>query len=146
VAALICAVLAALGFATAGYHDTGVGTGTSGSGHFGNCSRTNQQTCVVDGDTIQYRGLKIRLADIDTPEVSQPQCASEAALGRQATQRLVQLMNVGPFELVHKRGPDEDRYGRKLRVIERDGRSVGDTLIAEGLARRWDGARRSWCG
>ena len=72
--------------------------------------------------------------------------ASEAALGRQATQRLVQLMNDGPFELVHRSGRDEDRYGRKLRVVERRGRSVGDTLIAEGLARRWDGARRSWCG
>jgi endonuclease YncB( thermonuclease family) len=43
-------------------------------------------------------------------------------------------------------GRDEDRYGRKLRVVQRDGRSIADTLIAEGLARRWDGARRSWCG
>jgi micrococcal nuclease len=41
---------------------------------------------------------------------------------------------------------DEDRYGRKLRTIERDGRSLGDVLVAEGLARPWDGARRSWCG
>jgi endonuclease YncB( thermonuclease family) len=37
-------------------------------------------------------------------------------------------------------------YGRKLRVISRNGRSVADALVAEGLARRWDGARRSWCG
>ena len=74
-----------------------------------------------------------------------PKCVSEAALGRQATLRLLELMNAGPFELVGG-GRDTDRYGRKLRVIERGGRSVGDTLIAEGLARRWDGARRSWCG
>jgi micrococcal nuclease len=145
-AALIGAALAAVGVATAGYHDTSTGVGTSGSGAFGHCSRTNRQTCVVDGDTLHYRGQKIRLADIDTPEVSEPKCSSEAALGQQATQRLVQLMNDGRFELVHRSGPDEDRYGRKLRVIERHGRSLGDTLIAEGLARRWDGARRSWCG
>ena len=145
--ALICALLAVFGVATAGHlNPSGTGVSTSGSGEFRNCSRTNQQTCVVDGDTIHFRGLKIRLADIDTPEVSEPKCASEAALGKQATQRLVQLMNHGPFELVHRSGPDEDRYGRKLRVVERHGRSVGDTLIAEGLARRWDGARRTWCG
>jgi endonuclease YncB( thermonuclease family) len=53
-------------------------------------------------------------------------------------------MNAGPFEIV-RYSRDEDQYGRKLRIIKRDGRSVGDTLIAEGLARRWDGARRSWC-
>jgi endonuclease YncB( thermonuclease family) len=41
---------------------------------------------------------------------------------------------------------DADRYGRKLRVVTRNGRSLGDILVAEGLARRWDGRRRSWCG
>jgi endonuclease YncB( thermonuclease family) len=55
-------------------------------------------------------------------------------------------MSAGPFEVVHSGGRDEDIYGRKLRVIERGGRSLADTLVAEGLARRWDGARRSWCG
>jgi micrococcal nuclease len=115
-------------------------------GEFTLCKRSTQQTCVVDGDTIRYGGLKIRLADIDAPEVSEPKCPSEAALGKQATERLLEVINEGPFEIVHRTGPDEDRYGRKLRVIERDGKSVGDTLISEGLARRWDGARRSWCG
>jgi micrococcal nuclease len=117
----------------------------SGNGTFALCVRASQQNCVIDGDTIRYGGTKIRLEDIDAPEVSSPKCASEAALARQATRRLAELLNAGPFELV-SRGSDEDRYGRKLRVIARDGRSVGDTLIAEGLARRWDGARRSWCG
>jgi micrococcal nuclease len=54
-------------------------------------------------------------------------------------------MNAGPFRLVAG-GRDEDRYGRKLRTIARGGRSLGDMLVAEGLARRWDGGRRSWCG
>jgi len=56
----------------------------------------------------------------------------------------LELINAGPFELV-RYDRDEDQYGRKLRIIKRDGRSIGDTLIVEGLARRWDGARRSWC-
>jgi micrococcal nuclease len=114
------------------------------NGTFALCVQASQQNCVIDGDTIRYGGTKIRLEDIDAPEVSSPQCASEASLGRQATRRLLELMNAGPFELVSG-GRDTDRYGRKLRVIAREGRSVGDTLIAEGLARRWDGARRSWC-
>lgn len=38
-----------------------------------------------------------------------------------------------------------DIHGRKLRVLMRDGQSLGDILIAQGLARSWDGARRSWC-
>jgi micrococcal nuclease len=109
------------------------------------CALARQPNCVVDGDTIWYGGVKIRLADIDTPETFEPRCAGEAALGRQATLRLLELMNAGPFEITGG-GRDEDLYGRKLRVIERDGRSLGDMLIAEGLARRWDGARRSWCG
>jgi endonuclease YncB( thermonuclease family) len=122
------------------------GDGASGGhGVFTLCGRASQRNCVIDGDTIRYGGTKIRLADIDAPETHEPKCASEAARGRQATRRLLELMNAGPFQLVRD-GADEDRYGRKLRTVERGGRSVGDTLIAEGLARRWDGARRSWCG
>ncbi|MGH6903270.1 MAG: thermonuclease family protein [Geminicoccaceae bacterium] len=118
---------------------------THGQGSFVLCAATRQPNCVIDGDTIRYGGIKIRLADIDAPEVFSPGCASEATRGERATRRLLALMNDGPFQLVAG-GRDEDRYGRKLRVIERDGRSLGATLITEGLARPWDGARRSWCG
>jgi endonuclease YncB( thermonuclease family) len=67
------------------------------------------------------------------------------ALGQRATDRFLELLNAGSFEIVYKGGQDEDRHGRKLHVIERNGRSLGDDLVAEGLARRWDGARRRWC-
>ena len=116
-----------------------------GNGAFVLCERARAPNCVIDGDTIRYGGIKIRLADIDAPEVFSPRCPSEATRGERATRRLLELMNAGPFRVVTG-GRDEDRYGRKLRVIERDGRSLGEVLVAEGLARRWDGARRSWCG
>jgi micrococcal nuclease len=119
---------------------------TSANGTFGLCVRAQQQSCVIDGDTIRYGGMTIRLADIDAPETRSPSCPSEAALGRQATERLLELINAGPFEVVRTGLRDEDRYGRKLRTVERAGRSLGDVLVAEGLARPWDGARRSWCG
>jgi micrococcal nuclease len=119
---------------------------TNGHATFGLCAASRRQSCVIDGDTIRYGGVTIRLADIDAPETRSPSCAAEAALGREATERLLELMNEGPFEVVRSGLRDEDRYGRKLRTIERDGRSLGDVLVAEGLARPWDGARRSWCG
>ncbi len=122
------------------------GAGVSRSGDFALCALAPGQDCVIDGDTIRYGGVSIRLEDIDAPETHRPRCAAEAALGRRATLRLLELVNAGPFELVQTGVRDEDRYGRKLRVLARDGRSLADTLIAEGLARPWDGARRSWCG
>uniref|UniRef100_UPI00140CC2F8 hypothetical protein n=1 Tax=Altererythrobacter segetis TaxID=1104773 RepID=UPI00140CC2F8 len=45
---------------------------------FGLCSGPGRVTCVVDGDTFWYRGQKIRIADINAPEVSHPGCASAA--------------------------------------------------------------------
>jgi micrococcal nuclease len=143
VAALFAAAMAGHGLLPA---NSMISDGVAGSGSFRMCSRANQYNCVIDGDTIRYEGVKIRLADIDTPEVFSPKCASEAALGRQATERLLDLMNAGAFRVVPAGSRDEDRYGRKLRTIERNGRSLGDTLVAEGLARPWDGARRGWCG
>lgn len=62
------------------------------------------------------------------------------------TRRLAQLINEGPFEMVNRGGRNEDKYGRKLRTLERGGRSLGGILVAEGLARQWVGYRRSWCG
>jgi hypothetical protein len=61
-----------------------------------------------------------------------------------ATRRLAELLNAGRFEVVAPER-DEDRYGRKLRVLVRNGQSLGDQLVAEGLARTWEGRRRPWC-
>jgi endonuclease YncB( thermonuclease family) len=102
-------------------------------------------TCVVDGDTIWLDAVKIRVADVDAPEVSKPKCKSEKALGDRATLRLLQLVNGGKFELQAWPGKDTDRYGRKLRVLVRNGRSLGDILVSEGLARTWTGRREPWC-
>ncbi len=118
----------------------------NGGGSFTLCAYARAPNCVIDGDTIRYDGIKIRLEDIDAPEVFSPKCASELARGGRATRRLLELINAGPFELLRAGDRDEDRYGRKLRTLERAGRSLGAILVAEGLARPWDGARRSWCG
>lgn len=114
------------------------------SADFGLCFSGGGTNCVVDGDTFWFRGEKVRIADIDTPETHGPRCAAEGALGERATMRLQALMNAGPFTL--ESGEREtDRYGRALRVVTRDGRSIGGMLVGEGLARDWDGARHPWC-
>ena len=111
---------------------------------FSVCGGGQRITCVVDGDTFWFGGEKIRIADIDTPELRPPRCERERELGLAAKQRLLDILNSGPlsFKVAAR---DEDRFGRKLRIVYRDRRSVGDILIAEGLARKWQGSRRSWC-
>lgn len=107
--------------------------------------RQVRHTCVVDGDTIWFEGVKIRIADIDTPEIREPKCRFEKQLGERATIRLVELLNEGPFEIVSAGDRDEDGYGRKLRILSRNGQSLGTKLVQEGLAHNWGGERLPWC-
>jgi endonuclease YncB( thermonuclease family) len=109
------------------------------------CSYDSRDDCVVDGDTFRYHGQTIRIADIDTPEVFSYRCPAEKELGERATDRLHVLLNAGPFDLEGYETRDEDQYGRKLRIVSRDGQSLGMMLVREGLAREWDGRRRPWC-
>jgi micrococcal nuclease len=111
---------------------------------FSLCLAGRGTNCVVDGDTFWNEGVKIRMADIEGPETHPPRCTREADLGRRATLRLQELLNEGTFALATT-GHDEDRYRRKLRVITRNGQSLGLLLVNEGLARRWTGKRPSWC-
>lgn len=113
------------------------------AGTFAKCG-AERVTCVVDGDTFWLNGEKIRIADIDTPEVSQPKCADELALGIKATERLTALLNEGPFDLAAT-DRDRDGFGRQLRVVIRNGKSLGEQLVDEGLAHRWNGGKEPWC-
>ncbi|MCA0979293.1 thermonuclease family protein [Qipengyuania flava] len=123
---------------------TGSGAAEQYQVSFTRCSGPIRVTCVVDGDTIWLKGEKIRIADINTPEVGSPECPAEHAMGERATSRLTALLNEGGFSL-ETIDRDEDRFGRKLRIITRGGESLGGTLVGEGLAEEWTGSRRSWC-
>jgi len=114
------------------------------SARFGFCHTGGGVNCVVDGDTFWSNGERIRIADIDAPETHPSRCAEEARLGGAATQRLLALLNQGPatLEIADR---DTDRYGRKLRIVTRGDHSLGDQLVAEGLARPWTGRRQPWC-
>jgi endonuclease YncB( thermonuclease family) len=113
-------------------------------GSFALCAGPVRANCVVDGDTFWFRGEKIRVADIDAPELSEPACPAERQARGMSRDRLLQMLNEGRFQLTSG-WRDEDRFGRKLRMVSRSGRSLGDRLAEERLARRWDGPDFGWC-
>jgi micrococcal nuclease len=94
-------------------------------------------TCVVDGDTVWIEREKIRLLDIDAPEM-EGRCPAERALAVRSRDRLIVLLR-GREVTIAREGLD--KYGRTLARLD----DVGDQLVREGLARRW-GDRRGWCG
>lgn len=108
------------------------------------CPPGPRDDCVHDGDTFWLAGEKVRLLDIDTPELN-GRCAAERALALRARDRMLELLNEGPFDLVPEGARDRDRNGRLLRKAVRGGRSLGDQLVEEGLARPWTGRREPWC-
>jgi micrococcal nuclease len=109
------------------------------------CNQFSRNDCVIDGDTFYLRGQRVRIADIDAPEAHPARCEYEQRLGEQATRRLLDLLNAGPFSLETWEERDEDAYGRKLRTVVREGNSLGSVLVSEGLVRGWTGRRLPWC-
>jgi endonuclease YncB( thermonuclease family) len=97
---------------------------------------------VVDGDTVRVNGRLTRLVGFNTPETYQPQCEGEAALGRQATARLHQIIASGTPSVKTVRcacrpgteGTEACNYARACGELTVDGKSVGAILISEGLA------------
>jgi endonuclease YncB( thermonuclease family) len=111
---------------------------------FGHCHEGGGTNCVVDGDTLWIAGRKVRLTGIDAPETHEPRCPREAALGKAATLRLHQLVNSGTLRITFGKR-DQDANGRLLRNLAVNGRDIGHLLVEAGLARRYGGAKRSWC-
>ena len=109
------------------------------------CGPGRSAACIVDGDTFKLGDRKIRITGIDAPELLAPQCPGEEVLARRSADRLLELLNQGEFEMIAHRLRRQDRHGRDLMVIQRKGRSIGATLIDEGLAHRYIGSKRSWC-
>ena len=87
---------------------------------------------VVDGDTIRAeakgREIKIRLVEIDAPEMNQPFGAqSKNFLNRLLYEKDVTLISQG-----------EDRYGRTLGEIYANGESANALMIKSGFAWVYD--------
>src|SRR5262249_52764697 len=92
------------------------------------------QASVVDGDTLEIHGIRIRLWGIDAPEISQL-CRGEDSLqyrcGAQAANDLDAFIarrpaNCSPLSL--------DQYGRTVATCSVGGTDLGEWLVRKGLA------------
>lgn len=102
---------------------------------------TRRETCVHDGDTVWIAREKIRLLDIDAPELdAQDELERHRAI--LARDRLVDLLD-GAVLTIERDG--QDCFGRTLARIETAQGDVGEQLIEDDLARRYDGPRHP-CG
>src|SRR4051794_19506968 len=102
---------------------------------------TQRIEAVVDGDTLTLvDGTRVRLVQIDTPELGTGECYSRAASN--ALRRLAPPGTNVSLE----RDPTLDgidRYGRLLRYVRRGSTNVNLELVRQGAATVWfyDGAR-----
>jgi endonuclease YncB( thermonuclease family) len=102
---------------------------------------------VIDGDTLEDMSTDItyRIENIDTPETgSRARCTAERELGNRATSAVRALVQSASDFEIHPSGRI-DRYERAIALVFVDGHDLGETLIAEGLARPWRGRREPWC-
>lgn len=106
------------------------------------CKGGFRHDCVVDGDTFWIGRMKVRLAAIDTPEITDAKCASERQRGEAARDRLLALLNDREWELVVE---GKDRYRRSLGRLVTGDTDIGAMLVKEGFARPYGGHRRPWC-
>ncbi len=89
---------------------------------------------VIDGDTIEVEGTRIRLEGIDAPETGQ-RCARRMlgnwACGAAATEALSRLVEGKRVECTPR---GVDKYNRMLGVCFVDGRDVNAWMVRKGLA------------
>lgn len=88
---------------------------------------------VIDGDTLEVAGVKVRLFGIDAPEEDQPCSVGQAivACGELATMELRRLVGAGEIRCEVR---DTDRYGRLVSVCTSAGKDVGAEMVASGWA------------
>jgi len=97
-------------------------------------------TRVIDGDTFKAVGhdieIKVRLAGIDTPEMSKKKNESGQPFSKKAKQFLADLVL---NKTVDVQGYGIGPYGRQLAVIYVDGKNVNLELVKAGLAEVYKG-------
>ncbi len=106
---------------------------------------------IIDGDTLKIDSKTIRIAEIDTPETFRSRCENELVLGLKAKERLGQLVR-GAADVTYN-ATGVDRFGRTLAHVFAGSVNVGEVLMREGHALRYEkgsGARAArlkvWCG
>ncbi len=99
---------------------------------------------VHDGDTIRCGAERIRIENIDAPELEgSPKCEDyrstnawcDFEAGRRSRAALQSFLAGGRIE-VSRHG--KDKYGRTLARLTINGKDAGDYLVSQGLAKPWN--------
>ena len=95
---------------------------------------------VVDG-----KKTKIRLLELDTPEISKPKCEIERELGLKARDYLNGLI-ARASTIEFKTDYVEDYYGRILSYLIIDGEDVSTKIVNNKLGVVYDrNNKKDWC-
>jgi endonuclease YncB( thermonuclease family) len=88
---------------------------------------------VIDGDTIEINGERIRLYGIDAPEQGQP-CRknNESYNCGKASKEHLKFLITGTKVSCDDRG--KDRYGRIIAVCKADSQDIGQLMVKHGWA------------
>ena len=108
----------------------------------------NDQYCY-DGDTcyvtVDGKKTKIRLLELDTPEISKPKCEIERELGLKARDYLNSLI-ARASRIEFKTDYAEDYYGRILSYLIIDGEDVSTKIVNNKLGVVYDRYnKKDWC-
>ena len=89
---------------------------------------------VIDGDTLEMRGERIRLFGIDAPESGQTCQTREGRAWRCGTEAARELDLLARDRTVTCETRDTDRYGRTVAICTAEGVDLGSALVAGGHA------------
>ena len=99
-------------------------------------------TCYV---TIDGQNEKIRLLELDTPEISKPKCDAELELAIKARDFLNDLIKNAEF-IEFKTDYERDYFGRILTYLIIDGKDVSTLLVKNDLGVVYKkGHKMDWC-
>lgn len=115
--------------------------------------KVTQILSIYDGDTFKVNldktpalfgdNIPIRIANIDTPEIKGG-CNREKVLARKAKQFTVEQLRNSKEILL--KNPKRGKYFRIIAEVYIDGQNLGEELLKEGLAVKYDGGKRkNWC-
>ena len=98
--------------------------------------RKQNDLYCYDGDTcyVTYKGKndKVRLLGLDTPEISNPKCEQEYALGIDARNFVNNLISEA-VSIKFKTEYNRDFFGRILSYIIVDGENVSKKMVSNGF-------------
>ena len=113
-----------------------------------NLRQYNDSYCY-DGDTcyvtVDGANTKIRLLELDTPEISKPKCEAELKLGLTAKDYLNNLI-AKASTIEFKTDYTEDYFGRILAHLIIDGEDVSAKIVNNNLGVVYDRNNKAdWC-